>query len=228
VISEESTSLMEKAYISIKNMVFLQKIVPGQKLVYRELSKLLDMSATPVQVALARLKSEGFVELVPNVGYFVKKIVPKEIEDLFDMRRILEVYTVGLAIQYQNVESLRKLEEIIQTHKKYIIQIYDRKKLLLDADVHLQIAGMANNLEIVKQLKRIYEHIYLRSRVELLPPQRLSLTPSEHEKIFQMIKSKNVESAQKILCKHIEEAKNVMMLTLSKDAGIISFGSLSI
>lgn len=228
MISEESTSLMEKAYSSLKNMVFLQKIVPGQKLVYRELSKMLGMSATPVQVALARLESEGFVELVPNVGYFVKKIVPKEIEDLFDVRRVLEAHAVELAIQYQNVECLRKLEEKIQNHKKYIIQIYDRKKLLLDADVHLQIAKMANNLEIVKQLKRIYEHIYLRSRVELLPPQRLSLTPSEHEKIFQMIKSKNVAGAQKILCKHIDEAKNVMMLTLSKDEGIISFGSLSI
>ena len=219
---------MEKAYISLKNMVFLQKIVPGQKLAYRELSKVLNMSATPVQVALARLESEGFVELVQNVGYFVKKIVPKEIEDLFDVRRVLEVYAVELAIQYQNVECLRKLEEKIQNHKKYIIQIYDRKKLLLDADFHLQIARMANNLEIVKQLKRIYELIYLRSRVELLPPQRLSLTPSEHEKIFQMIKSKNVEGAQNILYKHIDEAKNVMMLTLSKEEDIISFKSLSI
>ncbi len=221
VISEESTSLMEKAYISLKNMVFLQKIGPGQKLVYRELSKVLDMSATPVQVALARLESEGFVELVPNVGYFVKKIVPKEIEDLFDVRRVLEAHAVELAIQYQNVESLRILDEKIQNHKKYIIQIYDRKKLLLDAEVHLQIARMANNLEIVKQLKRIYEHIYLRSRVELLPPQRLFLTPSQHEKLFQMIKKKNILGAKRILVEHIDQAKNIMLSTLSESEDVI-------
>jgi DNA-binding GntR family transcriptional regulator len=227
VISEESKSLMEKAYISLKSMVFLQKIVPGQKLVYRDLSKVLDMSATPVQVALARLESEGFVELVPNVGYFVKKIDPKEIEDLFDLRGVIEVRAVELAIQYHDAASLKELKEKIQNHKKYIVQVYDRKRLVLDAEVHLQIARMSNNSEIVKQLKRIYEHIYLRSRVELLPPQRLSITPSEHEKIFKMIKSKNVKGAQEILFTHIDEAKNVMMLTLSKDNDLITFGGLS-
>jgi len=54
-------------------MVFNQQIIPGQKLIYRELSMLLKMSTTPVQLALARLEQEGFVELLPNVGYFRKE-----------------------------------------------------------------------------------------------------------------------------------------------------------
>ena len=228
MISEESQSLMEKAYRVVKLMVFQQKIVPGQKLILRELSKTLNMSATPVQVALARLESEGFVELVPNVGCFVKKIVPKEIEDLFDVRRIIETYAVELAIQNQNDECLRKLSEKIQDHKKYSVSIYDRRKLLLDAEVHLQIAIMSNNYVIVSQLRRIYEHIYLRSRVELLPPQRLSITPAEHEKIFQMIKAKNIFMAKKSLSKHIDEAKNVMLSTLTKEEDSISYENMSL
>lgn len=102
--SEESRNLTEKTYILLKNMVFNQRIIPGQKLIYRELSMLLNMSTTPVQLALARLEQEGFVELVPNVGYFVKKIVPKEVEDLFDVRQNLEVHAVKLAIINQTEE----------------------------------------------------------------------------------------------------------------------------
>ena len=69
------------------------------------------MSTTPVQLALARLEQEGFVELVPNIGYSVKKIIPKEVHDLFDVRLIFELYTVELAIQNQTVESLKTLNE---------------------------------------------------------------------------------------------------------------------
>jgi DNA-binding GntR family transcriptional regulator len=224
MLSEESKNLTEKAYILLKNMVFNQRIAPGQKLIYRELSTQLKMSITPVQLALARLEQEGFVELVPNVGYFVRKIVLKEVEDLFDIRQILEVHAVKLAIANQTDESIRTLGEKIQNHKKYVIELYDRKKLLLDAEVHLQIARMSNNSEIVKQLQRIHEHIYLRSRIELLPPKRMRLSPSHHEKLFQMIRAKDVAGAQELLYTHIQGAKELMLSTLSQEEQMISFG----
>jgi DNA-binding GntR family transcriptional regulator len=225
MLSEESKNLTEKAYILIKNMVFSQRIVPGQKLIYRELSTLLKMSTTPVQLALARLEQEGFVELIPNVGYFVRKIVPKEVEDLFDIRQILEVHAVKLAIMNQTDESMKILKDKILEHKNYVIDIYDRKKLLLDAEVHLQIARMSNNGEIVKQLQRIHEHIYLRSRIELLPPKRMRLSPSHHEKLFQLIKSKDIEAAQELMKEHIQGAKELMLSTLSQGEQLISFTS---
>jgi len=70
----DSKNLMEKAYWQIKNMIFQQKIAPGQKLIYRDLSKRLDMSKTPIMHALGRLEQEGFVELMPNLGYSVKEM----------------------------------------------------------------------------------------------------------------------------------------------------------
>ena len=85
---------------------------------------------------------------------------------------------------------------------------------------------MSNNLEIVKHLQRIYEHIYLRSRVESLPPERLLVTPSEHEKIFQMIETRDIGGAKEILGKHVREAKNVMMMTLTKEEDVISFSNV--
>ena len=226
MMNEESKNLTEKAYILLKSMIFNQTIVSGQKLIYRELSMRLNMSTTPIQLALARLEQEGFVELVPNMGYSVKKITPKEVEDLFDIRIILEVHAVKLAIMKQTDESMKILREKILAHKSYTIDIYDRKKLFLDAEVHLQIARMANNGEIVKQLQRIHEHIYLRSRFELLAPKRMRLSPVHHEKLFQLIKSKNVKEAQDLMSEHIQSAKELMLLTLLQGEQILSFASM--
>ncbi len=213
----DSESLTEVACTKIKDMLFHQKYAPGRKLIYRELAKMLRMSSTPVQLALGRLEQEGFVVREPNVGYYVKRIDIKESDDLFDMRRILEVYAVGVAIKNQTAQDIEYLNELAQNHKNYVIEIYDRKKLLLDAKFHWQIVTMSNNWEILKQLRRIYELSYLRSPVDLLTQTRLLVSASQHEEILHWIKERKITHAQRCLGKHIQEAKE------SKRAALIAF-----
>ena len=43
---KETKTLIEDAYRKIKQMIFQQKVIPGQRLVYRDLCKLFDMSRT--------------------------------------------------------------------------------------------------------------------------------------------------------------------------------------
>lgn len=206
---------MESAYLKIKDMIFMHQIFPGQKLIYRELAKLLGMSLTPVQFALGRLEQEGFVERISNVGYYVKKISLKEIEDLFDVRLVLESHAVKLAITNLAPEDVMLLEKCLQDHKNYNIQIYDHRKLMLDAAFHAQIAAISGNLEIVRQLKRIFEHTRLRSPVELIPPSRMNVASSQHEQILQAIRERNVSGATEFMAKHIEEAKEARIAMLA-------------
>jgi DNA-binding GntR family transcriptional regulator len=57
-MEKESMNLMEKAYRLIRNMMLQQKLSPGQKLIYRDLSEKLNMSKTPIMYALGRLEQE--------------------------------------------------------------------------------------------------------------------------------------------------------------------------
>jgi len=210
-MEDKKKNLMEKAYWEIKNMIFQQKISPGQKLIYRELAEKLNMSQTPITYALGRLEQEGFVELIPNSGYSVKEIDIKELEDLFDIREALEVHAFLLAIKNQTDEGLKTLEKKIQEHKQYIPPVYDRKKLVLDANVHLEIARMSGNKVLVKHLLQLYEHIYLRHRVELMNPARIFVSSKEHLKIFGLIKDRNSSEAVKLIRAHIRAAKENMI-----------------
>ncbi len=214
---EQQKNLMEKAYLEIKNMIFLQKISPGQKLIYRELAERLEMSKTPVMYALGRLEQEGFVELIPNLGYSVREIDIKELEDLFDFRQALEAHSIVMAIKNQTNESLEALELKIQKHREYLPPIYDRKKLVLDAEVHCQIAQISGNRVLLRQLRQLFEHIYLRHRVELMNPARILDTPKEHEQILAYIREKDYDAAFKLLEIHIREAKENMVARRKKE-----------
>lgn len=218
---DDSKNLMEKAYWQIKNMIFQQKIGPGQKLIYRDLSKRLDMSKTPIMYALGRLEQEGFVELIPNLGYFVKEMDVQEFEDLFDVREALEIHAITLAMDHHTREDLENLERRVQQHKEYTLPYYDRKKLVLDAEVHLQIALMSGNRVLVRQLRHIFEHIYLRYQVERMHPTRLSITSEEHHQILAMIRKKDSQGAEKMIRKHIRAAKEMMTLGLSREEEVL-------
>ena len=219
-MTEESRNLMEKAYLQIKNMIFQQKMGPGQKLIYRDLSEKLDMSRTPIMFALGRLEQEGFVELIPNLGYFVKEIDVQEFEDLFDLREALEVHALGLAIKNPTDEDFRDLEKRIEQHKEYMLPYYDLKKLILDAEVHLQIAVMSKNKVLVKQLRQIFEHIYLRYRVERMHPTRLPVASDEHRQLLAAIREKDYATGERIIRQHIQAAKEAMLAGLSKEEEI--------
>ena len=52
---KDTNTLIEDAYRTIKQFIFDQKLVPGQRLVYDDMAKMLNMSRTPVINALNRL-----------------------------------------------------------------------------------------------------------------------------------------------------------------------------
>ena len=56
--------------------------------------KKLEISRSPIREALRQLVSEGLAVEYPNRGVFVKTYTPKDIEDVFDLRILLESYAI--------------------------------------------------------------------------------------------------------------------------------------
>jgi DNA-binding GntR family transcriptional regulator len=216
-MGEERKNLMEKAYRQIKNMIFSQKLASGQKLIFRDLSQRLNMSKTPIMYALGRLEQEEIIRLEPNQGHFVKEIDLNEIEDLFVVREALEALAINFAIKKQTKEEIKKLEEQIRQHAKYKIPVYDRKKLLLDFNLHLQIASMSKNNVLFKQIRQIFERLFLRCRVERMDPARLAVSSLEHKQILTMMRKKDSSGAEKAIRNHVEAAKQSMILSISRE-----------
>ncbi len=206
-MEKETTNLMEKAYQLVRNMMLQQKLSPGQKIIYRDLSEKLKMSKTPIMYALGRLEQEGFVELIPNQGYIVKELDLREIEDFFDVREALETYAIGLAIKNMKSDDLKVLEEKFRRHRDYVSPVYDRKRMVLDADIHLHLALMSGNRVLAIQLRQIFEHLYLRYRLELMHSIRPTSAPAEHQKMLSLLRKKDVHGAQKVMRNHIQSGK---------------------
>lgn len=214
---EHKRMLIEDAHQRIKDMILGQKLAPGQKLTYSDLSRTFNMSPTPVINALHRLEYEGFVVSVPFKGFYVKKIGLQEAWELFGIREALETYMVEQVILIGEDAGLSRLEERYSAHASYQPKIYDRKRFMLDSDFHRQLAAMSKNEALARQLALTLEHFYIRFRFDMLSLDRLQSSVEEHRQIIDRIKRKDINGCRDAVRTHIQNARNHVIQALSEE-----------
>jgi len=202
-----------EAYTALKKLVAVQKLFPGQKLIYRDLEEELGMSKTPIINGLIRLEQEGFVVSKKNRGFFIKNFSAKEAEQIYDLREILEKISIDYAIKNYDNKDLKMLEDKLNLYNNYSAPMYDRKRLELDTEFHMQIAKMGKNDFFTSMIKQFYENIYFSLNVVYLTSY-VDDFKAEHKLIFDAIKQRNLKEAKKILRFHTRAARKLLMAAL--------------
>ena len=201
---QKKGNTVEEAYQEIKKMIYYNMLAPGQKLVYQDLAKRLNMSITPVIQALNGLKRSNFVRYEANKGYFVGEITEAEARELYEAREALETYLIPSVIK--NLKD-KDLDSIVKTFKESKVDPhagYQRLHMIRDAEFHLKIIEYAGNRTIYNLLEEIFENIYLRYRPEYLIEVRVKNAVSEHRAFLRSLEKGDVRETRSLLKKHIE------------------------
>ena len=211
----DSISLIEDAYRKIKQLIYNQQLVPGQRLVYDDLAKTLNMSRTPIINALNRLEQQGLVVSESFRGFYVRPMDLQEVWDSFELREAIETYAVKLAIYKASRGDFKVLEEKLVEHESYQPAYYDRKKLFLDAAFHLQICEMTGNRILKWHLRMNLEHLYLRAKLDNYDTQRMAQAPIEHRTLLKQMRDKNELGSVETISSHIRTARGYVIACLS-------------
>lgn len=152
---DATISLSEKAYIRLRNDIFKGELVPGTVISERELASRYEMSKTPIREAVTQVCREGLMQRLAGRGYMVSPITIKEIQDLYDMRLILELATVEKIISEPSPVHLEKLKKISRV--KYILEEPNSHGVFLDANrkFHITLAEATGNIRLVQTLEAI-------------------------------------------------------------------------
>ena len=96
-------------------MIFSGALQAGQALRQEEIARQLGLSRLPVREALNRLATEGLVELKPRRGFFVVSLKPDEIEDIFEMRAMLEARAGQLATERMTAQDADAVDRLVDS-----------------------------------------------------------------------------------------------------------------
>lgn len=104
----------DQAYEKIGQLILEGHFKPGDRLSEEELSRLTGVSRTPVRDALRRLAAEYFVVIRPNQGAAVAIWSKRDIDDLFQMRAMLEGMAAARAADRRTDEDIELLDECVR------------------------------------------------------------------------------------------------------------------
>lgn len=210
-------------YDRIKEMMFNYDIVPGQRLVFVDLAKQLNVSRTPVNNALCILAKEGYLDFVPNQGYSVHRLTREEALNLYEIREVLEVGTIGKAIRQMTDDKLEIFKQRKLDYENAVEDRVHRGLFILDTEFHAAIIEMIDNPKLAESYRDVCQKIFLRFRVENLRIKRIREIVVEHEMLYDAILIKDVERAKELMRAHNENAqRNLFALIFEKEETQIS------
>ncbi len=210
---EQPRSLLEYALDAIRENILIGKYPAGQKLSTQDIAEELGISRTPVNAAINRLVAEGLAEAIPRRGTIVRKLSKKQIQEIIDVRTILEVYAAQQAIK--NVEEYpEKLEHMKELICKFDELVeYDYKfASTIESDFHRTLIELSGN----EQLLRLYDTNWaVGSAFYLYAMRNMSFAKQktlleEHRYIVKLIEDKNIEELERVLRGHIAFVKDVI------------------
>ena len=140
------------------------------------LGQALGVSATPVREAMMDLVREGLVETVKNKGFRITSMSDKDLDDLAQIRMLLEPPAVGMVAQNITEEALSELEKLADTCLRaaeredlgeYLRDDREFHALLLAPTGHPQVVALAPLLRRPTRLYGFAVHARSGSLVEL-------------------------------------------------------------
>jgi len=206
----------ETAYRRIKAAIFDFVLLPGEGFTETDISLRLGMSRTPVREALFRLELEGYVQVAFRSGWSVAPFDFRKLEELYDLRIVLECTAVDRLCAAEPMPDLGLLKATwLIAEKDRLSEVAD--VAALDEAFHSTIVSAAGNHEMARVHADVTDGIRIVRRLDFTQPPRIAATYDEHAKILRAILARRADPAKLMLRSHIEASKaEVRKITIHK------------
>ena len=188
----------QQVYDYVRNQIITKQLFPGTQIIEEDLAFAMQTSRATVRKALTRLHYEGLADLIPNRGAFVAKPTPADMENVYALRRILEVEALRTALPKITKSHIQKLERSLQTQRELTEQYSVEEYIRINAEFHWIIIEAAQNEYLNKFLLELFNKsaIFL-TFYDSSPDNADSIFT--HEQLLTAIKAKDIDAAVKAL-----------------------------
>lgn len=205
---KENKSLTSIIFDKIREEIINGRFEPGEKLVEIKLADELGVSRTPVREALKQLELDGLVDNIPNRGVIVKGISAGDITDILAIRLSIERLVGKWACERITEEEVKNLCEIYDLMEFYTMKKDSDKIFELNTKFHEILYSSAKSRYLESILNDFQLFIKSARSRSLKEPGRLEIALSEHKKILDSIKSRDIEATENALVYHIQKSNS--------------------
>jgi len=207
----KTKNISEQAYLHIRETLLHSDVYVGQKILHNDLGHKLGISHTPLREAMFRLAAEGLLEHENYKGFSISAITLDEAREIYETREVIEPPMTAKAAGAMTPEKSVAFKKILEQYKRLLAEPYDRRRLLIDKKLHMQIAKLAGNKILVQTLNLICDKLIFKSLFEKISPERGQKIVDEHSQILRALDKKDGQKAAELMQKHLLEQKQYVL-----------------
>jgi DNA-binding GntR family transcriptional regulator len=204
--------LRQSVYDALVDLIVGGELPPGQHMVETDLARQLGVSRQPIREALHRMEAEGWVDLRPSQGAFVHVPTDSEVDELLDVRALLEAETARLAAagggsqapQARQAQLARLRETCAEGQAAAEADDFGSAVAANNA-FHAEIAVMGGNAVLAELADIVGRRVQWYYR--MVAPARGHGSWAEHAELIDVIEAGDPERAQAMARKHTERTR---------------------
>jgi DNA-binding GntR family transcriptional regulator len=196
---------------SMREAILSAALPPRTRLRQEKLAEMFGTSRIPVREALRALEYEGLVTSLPYRGFTVTELDADDIEEVYDLRILLEGHAVRLAIPLMTDEDLRTLEELfaeMTETESADAQLAARERF------YTKLYSITGRHRLVSLISRLRQEV-----ARSLRWPTLQHAPEHHEQFFAAIRAGDVDRAASQLASHYRRVA-ILIRRYLRDASV--------
>ena len=220
-----SAALHAQAAHRLREMLVESRIPPGAKLNERELSKVLNVSRTPLREAIKMLAAEGLVELLPNRGAIAVELTEEDVLNTFEVMAGLEAQSGELAAQRITDAELAEIKalhfEMLAAYTRRDLPAYYR----LNSAIHSAINAAAKNPVLTATYKQVNARLQALRFRSNQDGEKWKSAVKEHGLMIDALSARDAVAMRAVLAGHLANKLDVVIEQLRAAAQANATGS---
>jgi DNA-binding GntR family transcriptional regulator len=207
---EKHLTLREIILENIRDAIVAGSLKAGSRVSEPELAERYGISRTPIREAFRQLESEGYLTVIPRRGAVVSSFSPKDVEDFYAIKSILEGYAARQACEKLNDKDLDRLQAINDRLAELARQNNIKHFFKIHSDFHDLFIKAADNEKLREMIAGLVTKFQRLRFTSLSLPERMTVSVQEHEKIIDAFRRKDADMAETLVRKNAEYGGHVL------------------
>lgn len=202
---------------AIRDAILQGRLRPGERLKEDMIARELAVSRTPVREAIAVLQAEGVLEVVQHRGAIVRSYSPSELEEIYDLRSMLEGYAARRAATRITDAELVRLHRSCDAMET--LQPDDLEHLVLQNSIfHDTILDAADADRLNSMVNQIRALPLIYQSYAWYTPEQLQLSLEYHRRVLAALERHDARGAERDMRDHLNNARGALTTAYSQAA----------